>query len=60
MAEPNGIKMRIIALDELMKTLSEVGRNLEDETEKSLLRKLFNAAKTRHEFLSASRSESEE
>ena len=60
MAETNGIKMRIIALDELMKTLSEVGRNTEDDTEKALLRKLFDAAKVRKEFLSASRGEGEE
>ena len=55
MSETNGLKMRIIALDELMKTLSEVGRNLEDPQEKALLRKLYDAAKIRHDFLKASR-----
>jgi hypothetical protein len=55
MSETNGLKMRIIALDELMKTLAEVGRNLEDPGEKSLLKKLYDAAKVRHDFLKASR-----
>ena len=43
--------MRIIALDELMKCCAEVGRNHEDAEMKSLLKSLYNAAKTRHEFL---------
>lgn len=47
--------MRIIALDELMKTLSEVGRGLENQQEKALLKKLYDAAKVRHDFLKASR-----
>ena len=45
MSEGNGIKMRIIALDELMKCLSEVGRNEEDPDKKDLLRSLYKAAK---------------
>ena len=55
MSETNGIKMRIIALDELMKSLAEVGRNLEDPKEKTLLKKLYDAAKVRSDFLTASR-----
>lgn len=57
MSEQSGVKMRIIALDELMKCCAEVGRNHEDPEMKSLLKALYNAAKTRHDFLSASRGE---
>ena len=51
------MKMRIIALDELMKCCAEVGRNHEDPELKALLKALYNAAKTRHDFLSASRGD---
>ncbi len=57
MSEGNGIKMRIIALDEMMKCLNEVGRNEEDPDKKDLLRSLYKAAKERHEFLSLNRVE---
>jgi hypothetical protein len=60
MSESNGIKMRIIALDELMKSLAEVGRGLEDPKEKALLKKLYDAAKVRADFLKASRGSDSE
>ena len=49
--------MRIIALDEMMKCLTEVGRSEEDPDKKELLRSLYRAAKERHEFLSLNRVE---
>lgn len=55
MNDVSGLKVRIIALDELMKTLAEVGRNLENPDEKALLKKLYDAAKVKHDFLKASR-----
>ena len=57
MSDKSGMKMRIIALDELMKCCAEVGRNHDDAEMKSLLKSLYNAAKTRHDFLSASRGD---
>jgi len=57
MSEGNGIKMRIIALDEMMKCLTEVGRIEEDPDKKELLRSLYRAAKERREFLSLNRVE---
>ena len=59
MADNTGIKMRIIALDELMKCCAEIGRHMEDSAEKELVRRLFEAAKTRRDFLSASRGETD-
>jgi hypothetical protein len=43
--------MRVIALDELMKVLSEVGRSADDAQQKALLKALFTAAKERQDFL---------
>ena len=60
MPDNSGMKMRIIALDELMKCCTEVGRNLENEEQKALLRALYEAAKTRHEFLAINRSEGDQ
>ncbi len=57
MSDQSGMKMRIIALDELMKCCAEVGRNHENPEMKTLLKSLYNAAKTRHDFLSASRGD---
>jgi len=54
MNDNSGIMMRVIALDELMKVLSEVGRTLEDPQQKALLKAVFTAAKERHEFLKLS------
>jgi len=59
MAESDGIKMRIIALDELMKCIAEIGRTVEDPSLKDLLRKLHEAAKTRQQFLAASRTDTD-
>jgi len=59
MTENTGIKMRIIALDELMKCCAEIGRNMEDSADKDLVRRLYEAAKTRRDFLAASRSDSD-
>ncbi len=59
MNENTGITMRILALDELMKVLSEVGRTAEDPQHKPLLRLLFQAAKERHDFLKLSSREDE-
>jgi hypothetical protein len=54
------MKMRIIALDELMKCCMEIGRNTDSPPEHKVLAKaLYTVAKTRHDFLSANRSESE-
>jgi hypothetical protein len=60
MTENSGMKMRIIALDELMKCCTEVGRNMEDDELKALLKALYEAAKTRHEFLAINRSEGDQ
>jgi hypothetical protein len=57
MSEASGISMRIIALDELMKVMSEVGRNTDDAHQKALLKSLFTAAKERHDFLKLSTRE---
>ena len=54
MNENTGIMMRVIALDELMKVLSEVGRSVDDPQQKALLKAMFTAAKERHEFLKLS------
>jgi hypothetical protein len=51
--------MRIIALDELMKVLSEVGRTSDDAQQKGLLKALFQAAKERQDFLKLSSREDE-
>jgi predicted nucleotidyltransferase len=59
MAELDGVKMRIIALDELMKCCTEIGRNSEDKEHKDFARALFEVARTRHDFLAASRGENE-
>ena len=60
MPDNSGMKMRIIALDELMKCCTEVGRNLENDEQKALLRALYEAAKTRHEFLAINRNEGDQ
>jgi len=59
MAELDGIKMRIIALDELMKCCQEIGRNSDKQEHKDMARALFEVARTRHDFLSASRDNNE-
>ena len=59
MADATGLKMRIIALDELMKCCQEIGRNTEKTEHREFARALFEVAKIRHDFLSASRSETE-
>ena len=60
MQDSSGLKMRIIALDELMKCCMEIGRNSDSPPEHKLLAKaLYTVAKTRHDFLSASRTEAE-
>jgi len=59
MPDNTGMKMRIIALDELMKCCTEVGRNLDNDEQKALLKALYEAARTRHEFLALNRSEGE-
>ena len=60
MPDTTGMKMRIIALDELMKCCTEVGRRLEDDSQKVILKALYEAARTRHEFLALNRSEGEQ
>lgn len=59
MADATGLKMRIIALDELMKCCQEIGRNTDKPEHREFARALHDVAKIRHEFLSASRTESE-
>lgn len=60
MSDNSGLKMRIIALDELMKCCVEIGRNTDDPQYKAFAKKLFEVARTRHEFLSASRTDNDE
>jgi len=60
MAENSGLKMRIIALDELMKCCVEIGRNAENPQHKEYAKALYEVAQTRREFLSASRSEGDD
>lgn len=55
MQDPSGLKMRIIALDELMKCCAELGRNTDKPEHKEFARALYEVAKVRHEFLAASR-----
>lgn len=55
MSEMDGVKMRVIALDELMKCCAEIGRTSDNSEHKELARALFEVARTRHEFLNASR-----
>ena len=57
MAESNGIKMRIIALDELMKCCQDLGRSSDNHEFKEFAKALFEVARTRREFLSASRQD---
>jgi hypothetical protein len=59
MAEVDGVKMRVIALDELMKCCQEIGRNSDNQAHKDFAKELFTVARTRHEFLSASRENHE-
>jgi hypothetical protein len=59
MSENSGVTMRIIALDELMKVLSEVGRTSDDAQHKAVLKALFQAAKERQEFLKLGSREDE-
>jgi hypothetical protein len=54
-----GLKMRIVALDELMKCCMEIGRSSESAEYKAFAKTLYQVAKTRHDFLSASRSDTE-
>ena len=60
MPDNSGMKMRIIALDELMKCCTEVGRNTADDELKALLKALYEAARTRHDFLTINRQEGEQ
>lgn len=57
MTDNAGLKMRIIALDELMKCCVEIGRTAESAEHKSFAKAMYQTAKTRHEFLSASRTD---
>jgi hypothetical protein len=59
MADTSGLKMRIIALDELMKCCQEIGRNTDKPDHRDFARALFEVAKIRHEFLSASRTDTD-
>ena len=59
MSELDGVKMRVIALDELMKCCAEIGRTSDSQEHKELARALFEVARTRHEFLNASRGADE-
>ncbi|MDQ3023850.1 MAG: hypothetical protein M3R04_05630 [bacterium] len=59
MAEMDGVKMRVIALDELMKCCQEIGRNSDNKEHKNFAREMFEVARTRHEFLNASRTDAE-
>jgi len=52
--------MRIIALDELMKCCVEIGRNSENPQYKEYAKAMYEVARTRHEFLSASRTDTDE
>jgi hypothetical protein len=54
MAEVDGIKMRIIALDELMKCCVEIGRNSDKQEHKDFAKAMYEAARTRHDFLKSS------
>ena len=54
MAEMDGVKMRIIALDELMKSCVEIGRTSDKPEQKEFAKALYEAARTRHEFMKAS------
>jgi predicted nucleotidyltransferase len=56
MSELDGVKMRVIALDELMKCCAEIGRTSDNQEHKDFARALFEVARTRHDFLSASRT----
>lgn len=58
--DSSGLKMRIIALDELMKCCVEIGRNAENPQYKEFAKTMYEVAKTRHEFLSASRVDGDE
>jgi len=60
MSDSSGIKMRIIALDEMMKCCVEIGRNAENPQYKEFANTLYEVARTRHEFLSASRTDIDE
>lgn len=59
MAELDGVKMRVLALDELMKCCQEIGRNSDDQQHKDFARAMFEVARTRHDFLKASHTEPE-
>jgi hypothetical protein len=60
MSENSGLKMRIIALDELMKCCVEIGRNSDNGDHKSMAKQMYEVAKVRKEFLSASRTEDDD
>ena len=60
MSDNSGLKMRIIALDEMMKCCVEIGRNSDDPQYVAFAKKFFEVARTRHEFLSASRTDNDE
>lgn len=60
MADDSGIKMRIIALDELMKCCAEIGRNTDNPDHRAFAKELYEKARERHDFLKASRSEDEQ
>jgi hypothetical protein len=51
--------MRIIALDELMKCCAELGRHTDKPEHKEFARALYEVAKIRHDFLTASRGADE-
>jgi hypothetical protein len=59
MTDNTGIKMRIIALDELMKCCAEIGRTTDDPVYREFAKRLYEVARTRHGFLSASRQDTE-
>lgn len=54
MPEMDGVKMRIIALDELMKSCVEIGRTSDKPEHKEFAKALYEAARTRHDFLKSS------
>ena len=60
MADNSGLKMRIIALDKMMKCCAEIGRNTELSEHKEFARALYEVARMRKEFLSASRQDIED
>ena len=60
MNDTSGLKMRIIALDELMKCCAEIGRTTEESEHKDFARALYEVARMRKEFLSASRQDTED